>query len=158
LAVVSLALTALTATIVWAVRVFSRSSDRSDSAEPPQAPLRHPVDLTDRVVHLEGVFEGFDLRFEALTVAVSEGIAGYQRAEKRVQKTVASARRLVAEHGLEHAGIEAEAAELLDRDAGEGDGAELQLMPEAVEDLRPSGIPGVSRKEIADIIERSAAR
>lgn len=65
------------------------------------------------------VDSGADLRFEVLegrmdrlTLAVSDGIGRAERVEKRIQKTVTSARRLVSEAGLEHAGIEAEHEQL----------------------------------------------
>lgn len=51
-------------------------------------------------------------RIDELVLAVDEGIRRVDRAENRIQKTVTSARRLVRESGLEHAGIEAEYAEL----------------------------------------------
>jgi len=75
-----------------------------------------------------------------LLLAVDEGIKRVDRAENRVQKTVTSARRLIREAGLEHAGIEAEFAELHPSD---GEGIEpLPPMPELVEDARTIRIPG----------------
>jgi len=75
-----------------------------------------------------------------LRVAVSEGIAGYNRHEKRVQKTVSSARRLVREAGLEHAGIEAEHAEL---QQGDDETVEpLPAMPEEVAGGRTVRVAG----------------
>jgi len=77
---------------------------------------------------------------ENLTVAVSEGIAGYKRHENRIQKTVTSARRIVRDAGLEHAGIEAEFAELQPPD-GEG----IEPLPPVLEEVdkgRTVRIPG----------------
>jgi len=102
----------------------------------PTAPVGHPaptVPTVDPMFELTG-------RVDALTVAVSEGIAGYQRHEKRIQKTVTSARKLVRDSGLEHAGIEAEYAELQSRDDDQ-DGP-LPALPEEVEATRTVRIPG----------------
>jgi len=80
-------------------------------------------------------------RIDALTLAVAEGIKGYKRAENRVQKTVTSARRLVRESGLEHAGIEAEYDELQSRDDEPVHVSEvLPLLPEMESDP-PTHIP-----------------
>jgi len=77
---------------------------------------------------------------DRLTLAVSEGIARVDRAENRIQKTVTSARRLVREAGLEHAGIEAEHAELRSPD---DEGIEpLPAMPAPVDATRTVRIPG----------------
>jgi len=77
---------------------------------------------------------------DRLTLAVSEGIARTDRSEKRIQKTVTSARRLVRENGLEHAGIEAEFAELQPPDA---EGSEpLPALPEEMAVTRTIRIPG----------------
>jgi len=91
--------------------------------------------------------EDLDLRMHTLTddmarltIAVSEGIARVDRHEKRVQKTVTSARRLVREAGLEHAGIEAESEEL---QSAHDEGVEpLPAMPAQVAETRTIRIPG----------------
>lgn len=79
-------------------------------------------------------------RLDDITLAVSEGIARVDRAEKRIQKTVTSARRLVSEAGLEHAGIEAE-SEQLERGNGQGHRT-LPTLPETVASGRQVRIPG----------------
>ena len=77
-----------------------------------------------------------------LTIAISEGIARVDRHEKRIQKTVTSARRLVRDAGLEHAGIEAEHSELQPPDADGND--PLPALPEQVEATRIIRFPGGS--------------
>ena len=91
---------------------------------------------------------------ERLTVAVSEGIAGFKRHEKRVQKTVKSARRLLAENGLEHAGLEAEAAEIRERDEPGIDPFGMPPVLESVASDRPTGIPGVTHDDLAMLREQ----
>lgn len=77
---------------------------------------------------------------KSLTLAVAEGIERVTRAEKRIQKQVTGARRLVREAGLEHPGIEAEFAELESRDAEAGQ--ELPPVPTPLEERRAVRIPG----------------
>lgn len=101
----------------------------------------------------EGLRMQVDRNTEAigtLLTAVSDGIAHVNRHEKRIQKTVASARRLVAANGLEHPGLEAEAAELHepDGDAGHDEQLMLPVQVPVEEDQRPSGIPGLSNADI----------
>jgi len=91
---------------------------------------------------LAAVKAQFEAEIQMLTMAVDTGIAGYQRAEKRVQKTVAGARRLLREAGIEHAPLEAEAAQLQSRDdEGSGEG-KLPAVPESVAPPRTIRIPG----------------
>jgi len=79
---------------------------------------------------------------QRMVLAVSEGIARVDRAENRIQKTVTSARRLVRDAGLEHAGIEAEYAELQPSD-DEGV-VSLSAMPEEMASTRTVRVPGGS--------------
>jgi len=79
-------------------------------------------------------------RLDKMTLAVSDGIERVHRAESRIQKTVTSARRLVKENGLEHPGIDAEAAEIRERDEN---GIEpLPFVPEQVGATRTLRLPG----------------
>jgi len=86
---------------------------------------------------------------EILRTAVSEGIANVERRENRIQKTVTSARRQLASAGLEHAGLEAEAAELEQDHEPARQAEELPPVPESLVRDGPSGIPGISRAELA---------
>jgi len=78
-------------------------------------------------------------RVDKLTLAVADGIERVARAENRIAKTVTSARRLVRENGLDHAGIEAEYDELQPRDA---EPQPLPAMPAEVDSPRAIRIPG----------------
>jgi len=127
-----LALLGLTASNVFVARVVLRP--RIDP-QPTPAPPQNPSVTFENMRNLERRLDDFE-------IAVSEGIARVTRHEKRIQKTVTSARRLVREAGLEHAGIEAEYAELRD---GDGEGIEpLPAMPEEVEAVRVVRFPGGS--------------
>jgi len=92
-----------------------------------------------------------ELRLDDLRTALADGIARVDRSEKRIQKTVTSARRLVQSNGLEHAGIEAEFDELEEPLVQ----AALSLDPpepeETFEDDRPTGIPGISRARLEEL-------
>jgi len=116
-------------TAVLAKVVLSRRID--------QAPPAGEAPDTDK---LNGVLVEINDRIDKLTLAVSDGIERVSRAENRIQKSVTSARRLVREAGLEHAGIEAEFAELQPAD---DPGIEpLPAMPAGVDQGREVRIPG----------------
>jgi len=131
------ALAALVGSQIQLARVVSASIER------PGTVLDRPI--TDEVLlALRFDTDANRIAIESLTLAVSDGIARVDRAENRISKTVTSARRLVREAGLEHAGIEAEYTELHDGDEPPSEPVEV---PKVQEDLglhRPSGIPGVT--------------
>ena len=105
---------------------------RIDPVTPPAEPKEAPA-YWKLIAELEA-------RVDKLTFAVSDGIERVSRAENRIQKTVTSARRLVREAGLEHAGIEAESEELQPPD---GEGVEpLPPVPAEVGEARTIQIPG----------------
>jgi len=105
--------------------------DAPRAAEEPLNP-----DLRDRRM------EDLELEMERLKEAVAHGITQVSRNENRIQKTVTSARRLVREAGLEHAGIEAEYEELQPPDA---EGIQpLPAVPAQVETNRVVRFPGGS--------------
>ena len=145
LAVAIAALLGLTASIVWTGRAFLL---RIDSKKPDAEPVGPRVAILELAAEVD---KNRDL-IEGLTLAVSEGIAGYKRHETRVQKTIASARRLVAANGLEHAALDAEADEIRNRDEKPSEDEQLQLMPAPVDDRR-TGIPGVSAADLDRIRE-----
>ncbi len=101
-------------------------------------------------------------RLEVLTLAISEGIANVDRAEKRVRATVARARAQLAEQGVVSAGVEAEHSELQQVDGEGSEPAQLQLVPEnvapAVEGDAPSGIPGMTLAQVEQIRTNNAAQ
>jgi len=147
LAVVAiLALVALTGSVLYAARVFSRPSEK-------QEPVSHSEETEDRFLWLERMHKQTGERMEALTLAVSDGIARVDRADKRIQKTVTSARRLIRENGLEHAGIEAEYEELQSGDDEPSGGGEVLPLYEEVAPPTRSGIPGMSSYALARIRE-----
>lgn len=141
---VVLALLVLTVTIVVTGRAIvscmkEQAGVAADSAR--MAPLLPPrLDASGDPVHGGSEWERLSDRLDKLTLAVSDGIERVSRAENRIQKTVTSARRLVRDAGLEHAGIDAEHAELQPSD---GEGVEpLPAVPEAVAQGRIIRIPG----------------
>jgi len=130
LAVGALGLVSVAGSIVYAAKVVV-----GHTIDPP-ATAKRPVDAFDA----EAAVDVINVQLENLQLAVSEGIAHTKRHEKRVQKTVTSARRLIREAGLEHAGIEAEHDELQPPDA---EGIEpLPAVPTQVEGDRTVRIPG----------------
>jgi len=106
----------------------------------PTAP--EPNGTAGRWEATSSALETLTVRVDNLTLAVSDGIARVDRAEKRIQKTVTSARRLVREAYLEHAGIEAEYDEL---EPPDDLGVEpLPALPEEVESTASVRVPGGS--------------
>jgi len=124
------ALMMLTGATVYVVRVVVTSR-----IDPPPTPAE-PSHLED---HREAIAD-LNSRLDRLTGAVADGIERVTRSENRIQKTVTSARRLVRESGLEHAGIEAEYEELQPRN----DEAVQPLppLPQDLEETRTIRIPG----------------
>jgi len=116
-----------------------------------------PVQDPEGLEALWGSLEAFEKRtlnaIAELRLAVSDGIARVDRADKRIQKTVTSARRQLREAGIEHAGIEAEFAELPASDEGGGEDQGVLPLQAPVERDGPSGIPGISRSELAAMRE-----
>jgi len=142
-----LALAALTVSNIVAVRAFSR----------PSTNAREVTDwskIREGISQLISRVDANERGIKDLIVALDEGIKGFKRAENRVQKTVTSARRLVRENGLEHAGIEAEYEELRERDVQPSDSDPVPPVRQEVEVFARSGIPGLSGEELAAITER----
>ena len=86
------------------------------------------------------------VRMDALTGAVAEGVQRVQRSENRIRSIVQGARRELADQGLEHPGVEAEAEQLRLLD---GKDREPEQVPEVQEEVAddsqlPSSVPGVS--------------
>lgn len=130
LAAIVLALAACCGSILYAVRVLV--SSRIDQSLTQSLP--------DKEGFNEQLYAEVIKRVEDLTIAVDEGIRRVDRAENRVQKTVTSARRLVSDAGLEHAGIDAEHEEL---QSSNGEGIEpLPAMPVEVEAVRTVRVAG----------------
>ncbi len=100
-------------------------------------------------------------KLERLTIAVAEGIAHVDRAERRVATTLRSAHSKFAKSGFEHAGVEAEIENLPDLDGEGSEDGQLRLMPEDVEvsgpDNSPSGIPGMTVDQANQIRAARAA-
>jgi len=108
------------------------------------------TEVMEKVVSIEG---NLQRQLDRLTLAIAEGIERTDRAEKRVQKTVQGAKRLVAAHGLEHGGLDAEVAELAERNGEDIEEAEVLEVREVVEPDQPvHGWPdalGVSDEDYA---------
>lgn len=139
-------LLALATSLVWAGWAVLTKIDRRE-------PVPDPEWIQTSLMDLAKTVDRNAADIDKLRLAVSDGIERVDRAEKRVQKTVASARRLVAENGLEHAGIEAEAAEIAERDDAPAASPEMPPLPEYVEPSGPTGIPGINRADLATLIE-----
>jgi len=119
------------ARVVWSK--YERQEPVRDSAVTPEMLL----DLARSIDRNEG-------RIESLTLAVSDGIQRSDRAEKRIQKTVASAKRKLDAGGVEHAGLDAEFEALPQADGDPRPPDQLHIVPENVERSRSTGIPGLS--------------
>jgi len=91
-----------------------------------------------------------EARLSELTIAVDTGVNRVQRAENRVRAIIQGARKELEEHGYEHAGVEAEASQLRDIDAGGGDPEPVRAVPAGVEVVgqTPSSIPGISVEQM----------
>lgn len=103
-----------------------------------------------RIADIEATLAPLPSWRKEILLAVSEGIERTDRAERRVQAVVKSARKQLADLGIEHVGIEAEAEGLRPVDGDESEEEELRLMPDDVADPgdQPSSIPGVSLSQL----------
>lgn len=142
--VLATALLALAASVAWAGRAVVRYLDR-----PEPVPASDPTTLGPSVTFEN--MRNLERRLDEFQLALADGIQRVDRAEKRIQKTVTSARRLVANAGLEHAGIEAEAAELRDVDAPDITPEPVPAVQEDLEPSGPSGIPGISQARLDEL-------
>ncbi len=80
-----------------------------------------------------------------LTTALDLGVSRVQRSENRIRAIVQGARKELADAGLEHPGIEAEAGQLRELDGGDGKPEPVPAVPVDVEDdYAPSTIPGLT--------------
>jgi len=114
-------------------------------------PTRTTADIEDWNRQIASIRE----ELASMTLAIAEGISRTDRAEKRVQKTVAAARRQLSAAGIEHAGLEAEHDELRERnDEPSGSSEVLPLFEKVEEPTRRTGIPGIDSQQLAEIRER----
>jgi len=104
--------------------ILQRIDDRISEvcARLEELPKVHQLAL-EAVAQAQDAFstcQPLEARINHLTLAVAEGIQHVDRAERRIAGTVARARKLLAESGVESPGLEAEAYELrlLDGDSG----------------------------------------
>ena len=127
--------------------------DALESAPPPPPP---PVPALSAITeHLETLQAGadsarFDLidlerRVKEYAIALSEGIEREERRERRINATVARARKELRDSGVEHSGLEAEADDLRKVDGDRGGDGGVRLVPETVAEPAevPSSIKGV---------------
>jgi len=137
LTVAILALLALAASVHSAGRVLCKTIYLKQFVAPHIETVSLPLEI-----------QSLEARIEELTLAVASGILHVNRAEKRVAKSVTGARKLLRDNGLEHAGLEAEVAELRDTDEPRGEEETVQPVPPDVDRNRKTGIPGVSFEEL----------
>lgn len=137
---------ALLVAIVAAWRAFLWSPDGERGVGPPYDDGKiweAMVALENQVLEVRGPVADIELWKNDLNLAVAQGIAHVDRAENRIRSTVKRARKELESHGLEWAGLEAEATDLREADGGGGTESELPTVPENVEPRGPTTIPGV---------------
>jgi len=110
------------------VAMYVSRPDTSPIPAPPEI-VANPYDDSE-IRSLLGLHED---RFEALTLAVAEGISHVSRAEKRINGTIARARKGLSDNGMESPGLEAEYGELRAIDGGGEPESPVLPMPSQVE-------------------------
>jgi len=118
------------------VRALSRVTASLEAAQTPEIPAHDHAEIRQ-----------LQEEFGVLRMAVAEGIEHVERVERRIQATVRRARKELAEEGVEHPGLEAEASELQLIDGGGSDRAWVPPVPENVGGAE-SSIPGVTQEQI----------
>lgn len=132
---------------------------RSKSVPSPEVTVQVPPQVLERLASLEEMVRSIRAHMgsieewrDDLNTAVAEGIQHVTRAENRIKATVRRAREQLADVGLEHPGLEAEAAELFARDDARGGEGAVPPMSANVEDDPRSvfaGFPGAFSVEHA---------
>lgn len=112
-----------------AVRELSRQTERcadwlEDIAKGPEASFSH------RLLELETMVDTLPQRWEQIKAEAT-------RAEGRARAVVRDAQKQLAQSGVEHAGLEAQASELRVVDGGAGAGEPVPAVREGVEGARP---------------------
>lgn len=141
-----------------ALALLRQNSDRIlalESDETPSADLTKLENGVEKALEdiqtIDGVTENLAEQFEVLRlahkatiIAVAEGIERVERYERRIKATVARAKKELAEQGFEHAGIEAEAAELGLVNGGGGEAVPVRPVPNPVAaSASPTRVKGV---------------
>jgi len=116
-----------------------------------------PVPAVERVENNARAIDDLYSDLQQIRLAVSEGINRVSRSDKRIEKTVASARRLLAANGLEHPGLEAESEQLRGEDDDPSPVGELPEVREVVESGSPTGIPGIDSTQLRLLQETLSA-
>ena len=100
------------------------------------------LDLTD-----------IDRKLKELTFAVEEGIERVARSERRIQATIARARKELKDRDLEDPGVEAEAAQLRVVDGGGSEDGGVPAVPAKVAEPAdaPSSVRGVSAAALRQV-------
>ena len=145
LAVVAGALLALTSSVVWVGRVLLRTPTPAPTVDHWEENSRTLDRLQAEILLNRDELEKFRL-------ALSDGIQRVANAEKRIQKTVTSAKRKLDSLGVEHPGLDAEHEALPQADGDAGPQEEMQLVPPTVERSRRTGIPGLDAASLDKII------
>jgi hypothetical protein len=117
----------------------------------------HLEDLTNQVGTIAAEHAQITEWRSDLTLAVDEGIRHVDRAENRVRAVIRRAREKLEEHGIEYGAIEAEAAEIRERDAGGGGTRGVLPMPASVGSDRqaPPGVPGYFSPDHIQALKRA---
>jgi len=102
-----------------------------------------------------------DAHLELLDSELEMGVKRVKRTEDRIRAVVRSALKKLDEAGIEHPALEAEAEELQLDDGEGGPDSWVQPLPAGLEDgsegNRPSGIPGLTEHEIAQMKARRSS-
>lgn len=99
---------------------------------------------------LRDTLDALSEKHDDLILAVAEGIERTDRAERRIRASVQSARRKLAESGIEDPAIEAEVAQLRIEDGGGGEPAGVPPVREQVAPAQtePSSVRGVTLEQL----------
>jgi len=109
--------------------------------------------LDARFEGLDGGIESLEEKQKTLVFAVAEGIERTERAERRINATVARARKELRKQGFESSGLESEAVELRIVDGDGSAEGEVPTLPAGVEPPHetPSSVKGVPAATLARV-------
>ena len=113
--------------------------------------IEHDIDaLQASSGDYQNQMELFEGRIKDLTIAIAEGIKGYEKSERRVQATIQRAQKELKARGLESPGLEAEAHDLRLVDGGRSDEYGVPAVPPEVAQAadQASSVPGVTLEQL----------
>lgn len=130
----------ISGTLLYTVWYLDRKIDAFEAPESPADPFDDTEIRSTLAEHASQLGE--------FTLAIAHGIQHVDTASRRINATVARARKELSEHGLESPALEAEFEQLRLLDGEGSEEIELPPVPQEMGGAQASSIRGVSREQL----------